>query len=223
MTPQEVDTVMSVVQVNGEPRDDFTETNDATLHRDADAPFHMLLECVKASTSLPPKPSSSGPTSPISVTTFQAPSVLGDYAPSETSTDTDTMVTWQPAESLAEPVVESYSVEALAAEDERPDTPVGPRIEVHHRQPQAFETPKRQALSGLVGSSRSRSTLRLDDLQEPEPFDGTPGKKCCQFIHSVRSYAWKTGRHGDPGWVAGYAGTRFTDDALAWHSRQPPE
>ncbi|KAG8917543.1 hypothetical protein FRC00_013494 [Tulasnella sp. 408] len=151
MPPQEVDRVMSAIQVNGEPRDDFIETDDAALHRDADAPFHMLLESIKASTTLPPQPS---------VTTFQAPSgkglaclvsqdpnypqsaVLGDYAPSETTTDTDTMVTWQPAES--EPLVESYK--APVVEDERPDTPVGPRIDVHHHQPQGFETPQRQTL-----------------------------------------------------------------------------
>lgn len=242
MPPQEVDMVMSAIQVDGGPRDDFTGTSHAAQLCDPDSPFHAILESIKTSSALPPQQSVSTPTSPSSVMVFQASSDIGNYAASVMTT-TDTMVTWQPTESVVDSGGEPFVVEAPTAEDDRPDTPIGPRIGVLH-QSQGFETPKRQVLAGLADSSRSRSTPRLDgmippmftpkketsvrsgfsdaELQEPEPYDGTLGKKCCQFIHSVRNYAWKNGKRSDLEWIAGYAGTRFTDDALAWHSRQPP-
>ncbi|KAG8909597.1 hypothetical protein FRC01_006844 [Tulasnella sp. 417] len=246
MPPQEVDTVTRPMQFN---RGGFTEPNDAELPGNPDAPaLQALLEIIESSGTPSSQPSDSVPPSPSVASTFRAPSNLGSYAASEmTSTDNDTMVTWEPAEVEPHPLGEQFVV----AEDERPDTPVGPRIQVHPRPPQGFETPKRQVPASLTGTSRSRSTLRLEGMvpppiiqapsrrltpkkksvspsfnaaepPEPDLFDGTVGQTCCEFVRSVYAYAFKNDKYHDPKWIAAYAATRLTGNALVWHSSQPP-
>ncbi|KAG8965027.1 hypothetical protein FRC05_003502 [Tulasnella sp. 425] len=213
MPPPNVHALMNTMEGDGEAS--FSKAHNAELLCDPDAPFHVMLENINASSAFPSQSSS-----PVDAPQFQAPSDLGDYAQSiVTATSMDTMITWRAAESVAGLAGGQVTAQAPDGQDDRPDTPVASQVAADHRQSRGFERSRHERLPSQASSARPRSIL---DDWEPEPYDGTAGKRCCEFIHSIRKYAWKHGRNNDLKWIAEYAETRLTDDALVWHSRQPP-
>ncbi|KAG8896589.1 hypothetical protein FRB99_008822 [Tulasnella sp. 403] len=48
------------------------------------------------------------------------------------------------------------------------------------------------------------------------PFSGSGGEECEEFISAVRHYAFELGKQRDNQWIADFASTAFSGDALRW-------
>ncbi|KAG8979857.1 hypothetical protein FRB90_007867 [Tulasnella sp. 427] len=164
------------------------------------------------------------------VRSFSDPS---EYAPSEaTSMSNDTMVTWRPQESVAgsqdgrNDVATSaahlhYSRSLLSTHNVAPPTQNHPFGTPESRMSESASPGHvKQNITGMSGLGNSGSTPQL---VEPEPFDGTRGTQCSDFVRSIRQYAFNRGVYNDPQWIANYAATRLSNDALVWHILQPAD